>query len=235
MESMKQKTWPSGRGALMLLPRNEPQTLVFQFEGGKGASCACWATNDALSGDCWQRQKCPSCAKLEVTKTQLKVTYYSKSTFSCLVYISMCPFCVQRFPLFVLIHLYKNLSENELIRFWPLYDITIFWLTKVTNPTPPPPPLPLCVLFNQISLRGAWGVAPYFHLKRISTFETEGIMGCYNARSVWYLEQNTSETCFVYICDLYYIDKNGEEKCWFPPVFLTDIPFVYRVYEFTLY
>ena len=29
--------------------------------------------------------------------------------------------------LFVLIHLYKNLSENELIRFWPLYDvITIF-------------------------------------------------------------------------------------------------------------
>ena len=31
--------------------------------------------------------------------------------------------------LFVLIHLYKNLSENELIRFWPLYDvITIFWL-----------------------------------------------------------------------------------------------------------
>ena len=31
--------------------------------------------------------------------------------------------------LFVLIHLYKNLSENELIRFWPLYDvITMFWL-----------------------------------------------------------------------------------------------------------
>ena len=30
--------------------------------------------------------------------------------------------------LFVLIHLYKNLSGNELIRFWPLYDvITIFW------------------------------------------------------------------------------------------------------------
>ena len=31
--------------------------------------------------------------------------------------------------LFVLIHLNNNLSENELIRFWPLYDvITIFWL-----------------------------------------------------------------------------------------------------------
>jgi len=31
--------------------------------------------------------------------------------------------------LFVLIHLYKNLSENELIRFWPLYDvIMMFWL-----------------------------------------------------------------------------------------------------------
>ena len=31
--------------------------------------------------------------------------------------------------LFVLIHLYKNLSENELIRFWPLYDvITMCWL-----------------------------------------------------------------------------------------------------------
>ena len=31
--------------------------------------------------------------------------------------------------LFVLIHLYKNLSENELIRFCPLHDvITIFWL-----------------------------------------------------------------------------------------------------------
>ena len=31
--------------------------------------------------------------------------------------------------LFVLIHLYKNLSENELIRFWTLYDvITIVWL-----------------------------------------------------------------------------------------------------------
>ena len=33
------------------------------------------------------------------------------------------------FSLFVLIHFYKNLSENELIRFWPLYDvITMFWL-----------------------------------------------------------------------------------------------------------
>ena len=31
--------------------------------------------------------------------------------------------------LFVLIHLYKNLSENELIRFWPLCDVTMFfWL-----------------------------------------------------------------------------------------------------------
>ena len=31
--------------------------------------------------------------------------------------------------LFVLIHLYKNLSENELIRFWPLYDVMmICWL-----------------------------------------------------------------------------------------------------------
>ena len=31
--------------------------------------------------------------------------------------------------LFVLIHSCKNLSENELIRFWPLYDvITIFWV-----------------------------------------------------------------------------------------------------------
>ena len=31
--------------------------------------------------------------------------------------------------LFVLIHLYNKLSENELIRFWPLYDvITMFWL-----------------------------------------------------------------------------------------------------------
>ena len=30
--------------------------------------------------------------------------------------------------LVVLIHLFKNLSENELIRFWPLYVITIFWL-----------------------------------------------------------------------------------------------------------
>ena len=31
--------------------------------------------------------------------------------------------------LFVLIHLYKNLSESELIRVWLLYDvITIFWL-----------------------------------------------------------------------------------------------------------
>ena len=30
---------------------------------------------------------------------------------------------------FFLIHLYKNLSENELIRLWPLYDvITIFWI-----------------------------------------------------------------------------------------------------------
>ena len=31
--------------------------------------------------------------------------------------------------LFVLIHLYKNLSEDELLRFWPLYDVMMmFWL-----------------------------------------------------------------------------------------------------------
>ena len=32
-------------------------------------------------------------------------------------------------------------------------------------------------------------------------------MGCYNARSVWYFEANTSKTCFVYIRDLLYIDE----------------------------
>ena len=34
--------------------------------------------------------------------------------------------------LFVLIHLYKNLSENELIRFWPLYDVIRIFLACVT-------------------------------------------------------------------------------------------------------
>ena len=29
-------------------------------------------------------------------KVNLKVTYYAKSTFSCLFYITMCPLCVKR-------------------------------------------------------------------------------------------------------------------------------------------
>ena len=73
---------------------------------------------------------------------------------------------------------YKNLSENELIRFEPLYDVIKNCLACVTisqsptKVTPPPPPYHLnvllehhCVIFNQISHRGAWGGAPYFHLK----------------------------------------------------------------------
>ena len=52
--------------------------------------------------------------------------------FSCILYINMCPLCVKEkgtkiLSLFLLIHFYRNLSENELIRFWPLYEvITIF-------------------------------------------------------------------------------------------------------------
>ena len=79
-----------------------------------------------------------------------KVTYYAKSTFPCLLYINMCPLFFMSLlhqhvsplwkeilnisgkkilSLFVLIHLYKNLSENEPIRFWTLYDvITMFRL-----------------------------------------------------------------------------------------------------------
>ena len=30
----------------------------------------------------------------------LKVTYYAKSTFTCILYISMCPLCVKRFGMF---------------------------------------------------------------------------------------------------------------------------------------
>ena len=54
---------------------------------------------------------------------------------SPLLHVSSTSTCVpsvekdsERFSLF-LIHFYKNLSENELIRFWPLYDvITMFCL-----------------------------------------------------------------------------------------------------------
>lgn len=46
------------------------QTSKVRFGRGKGASSTCWATNGALSEDCWQRQLCPSGLKLEVTKIQ---------------------------------------------------------------------------------------------------------------------------------------------------------------------
>ena len=43
-----------------------------------------------------------------------------------LVHVSSTSTCIS---LFVLIRFYRNRSENELIRFWPLYDvITIVWL-----------------------------------------------------------------------------------------------------------
>ena len=98
---------------------------------------------------------CNSKSKLRKNKSKLhqkslKVTYYAKSTFfmsfihqhvSPLLHVSSTSTCVPSverdsesfrkkiLSLFVLIHLYKNLSENELIRFWPLYDvITFFWL-----------------------------------------------------------------------------------------------------------
>ena len=34
---------------------------------------------------------------LMIASRQLKVTYYAKSTFSCLFFINMCPLCVKRF------------------------------------------------------------------------------------------------------------------------------------------
>ena len=37
--------------------------------------------------------------------------------------------------------------------------------TNVTPATLSPESPPRAVFLNQISLRGAWGVAPYFHLK----------------------------------------------------------------------
>ena len=77
----------------------------------------------------------------EVSNVILKVTYYATfiiyPLFMSLMHKHASPLCKEILKvsgknilsLFVLIHLYKNLSENELIRFWPLYDvITFIWL-----------------------------------------------------------------------------------------------------------
>ena len=62
-----------------------------------------------------------------ILKILLIVSFNSHlSLFMSFIHEDVCPHILS---LFVLIHLYKNLSENELIRFWPLYEfITIFWL-----------------------------------------------------------------------------------------------------------
>lgn len=73
-QTMYHKTWPSGRGGGLWTPQtNQMQAHKVRFGRGKGASHTCCATNGALSGDCWQRQLCPSGAKLDVTKTQLNL------------------------------------------------------------------------------------------------------------------------------------------------------------------
>ena len=77
---------------------------------------------------------CTQHTQWHLAPSHFKGPYYAKSTFSCPFYINMCIFGKRlwksqekRFSLLVLIHLYK--SENELIRFWPLYDvITMFCL-----------------------------------------------------------------------------------------------------------
>ena len=75
--------------------------------------------------------------------------------------------------LFVLLHLYKNLSENELIRFWPLDDvITILAWPSPTKITPPPhtlspespPRAPLCSLSPNSLQRGV-GSGSLFQVK----------------------------------------------------------------------
>lgn len=66
-----------GKGGLRTQHRspktNQIQAHKARIGGGKGASHTCCATNGALSGDCWQRELCPSGTKLEVTKTQLNL------------------------------------------------------------------------------------------------------------------------------------------------------------------
>lgn len=63
-----------GEGGGLRTPQtNQMQAHKVRFGRGKGASHTCCATNGALSGDCWQRQLCPSGAKLDVTKTQLNL------------------------------------------------------------------------------------------------------------------------------------------------------------------
>lgn len=84
--AMNHKTWPSetkgakcsyrGEREHCFSPKiseNHIQARDDRFGGGTWASCTCWATNGALSGDCWRRQLCPSGAKWEVTKTLLNL------------------------------------------------------------------------------------------------------------------------------------------------------------------
>lgn len=66
-------TFREGGGGLRTPQTNQMQAHKVRFGRGKGASHTCCATNGALSGDCWQRQLCPSGAKLDVTKTQLNL------------------------------------------------------------------------------------------------------------------------------------------------------------------
>ena len=117
---------------LAACPRDGRPACVWTTGTGCHRSRGGWggapAAPPALSSCCPPREWWGT-VHLEREATYLKVTYYAKSTCSCLFYINMCPLCGKRLSLFVLIHFYKNLSENELIRLWALYDvITIFWL-----------------------------------------------------------------------------------------------------------
>ena len=114
----------------------------------------------------------PSGNSMSITRMCLSYSVHLKGHLLCKIHFFMSllhqhvsPLCKvilrvsgkKILSLFVLIHLYKNLSEEKLIRFWPLYDVITIFLACVTisqsatKVTPPPtlspespPRAPLC-------------------------------------------------------------------------------------------